>query len=474
MGLRMQLFVVMLLMFLLFVGSITYYQGVAEDRIVGLMQDQINSLTKAVQTSMEQISAEGATDEARLKNTIDQLKLRGVQELSILSKQQEVIFSSDPQRVGSKLSVSPNEFLINEKIGNTESGKTKKIYSTFIPIISKGKLEGYIHVSLYFDNLEKWIHRINLERFFWTLSIIIVGLILCILISYRYTKPIPLLIDAIRSITQGRMPNLPPILQADIKGLADSLNEMIHKLEEQKSLGEKLKRAEHQAMLAQLASGIAHEIRNPLNFISLSIDHLGSRAPSRDGGGDPGTGELVKKIKAEIQRVNQMVTHFLDLGRELTLSTLALRADLPVEEALGINSHLLRDRGISVERQYHTPLPTIDIDVDKMKSCFQNLVVNAAESMPGGGILRITIEDDGKWANFEFQDSGTGIAREHLPRIFEPYFTTKKTGIGLGLAITKRVVEAHKGHIEISNTPGSGACVRIKIPTGNGEHDGNK
>ena len=472
-GLRMQLTIVILLIFILLLGSITYFQGVAEEKVFDLMQDQINSLTKAVEISMEQISAKGHTDEARLKNSIEQLKLRGIQELSILSAQQEVILSSNPQRVGSKLSVSKNEFIITEKIGNSKSGEGKKLYSAFVPIISKGKLEGYIHVAMYFDDLEKLIGEISLRRLFWTLTIMGVGLILCILISYWYTKPIPILIDAIREMTQGRMPKLPPILQADIKGLADSLNEMIRKLEEQKTIGEKLKRVEHQAMLAQLASGIAHEIRNPLNFINLSVSHLGSLASEKDAQVRDGSLELVSKIKSEIHRVNQMVTNFLDLGREFVLHPIPLRADLIIEEVLGLNAHILQDRGISVERHFQFPAPVVETDIDKMKSCFQNLVVNAAEPMFGGGILSIWIGAEGDCVKFEFRDTGPGIKQENLPKLFEPYFTTKKTGIGLGLAIARRVVEAHKGSIEIFNAPGRGACARVLLPhTGHGDTHG--
>jgi hypothetical protein len=134
------------------------------------------------------------------------------------------------------------------------------------------------------------------------------------------------------------MPSLPRIPQADISSLADSISDMIGKLKEQKTMEEKLKRAEHQAMLAQLASGIAHEIRNPLNFISLSIDHLSTAKFLEKADGEGGPADLIRKTKAEIQRMNQMVTNFLDLGRELIIHLMILRADLPVEEVLGLNS----------------------------------------------------------------------------------------------------------------------------------------
>lgn len=463
-SLRMQLLIVMLAMMVLSVGSLTYLQEVADDKVFDLIQEEINGLTKAIEISVERITAAGSTSEARLKNYFDQLRKRSIEEVSILSDQQEVILSSNPQLIGRKISVSKNEFLIMAKIGEDEGGKPKKLYSAFVPIVSKGKLEGYIHIRMYFGDLEKLSREMLYKRMVWTLPIFGIGVMLCIFIAYRFTKPIRVLIDAIRSISQGRMPSLPAIPQADISGLADSLGDMIKKLEKQKTMEEKLKRTEQQAMLAQLASGIAHEIRNPLNFISLSVDHLSTLKSVETAGGGDEPGDLIRKTKAEIQRVNQMVTNFLDLGRELVLHPIRLRADLPVEEALGLNGHRIRDLGIAIERDYCDPVPVVEIDIDRMKSCYQNLINNAADAMPNGGRLKISIRENAKSVKLSFEDTGEGIRPDDLPKICEPYFTTKKTGTGLGLAISKRIIEAHGGSIEIISTPGRGTCARVSIP----------
>jgi signal transduction histidine kinase len=463
-SLRTQLLAVMLSMLALSVGSIAYLQNVAEDKMFDLIQEEISGLTKAIEISVEQITAVGSTDEARLKDYIDKLRKRGIKEVSILSDQQEVILSSNPQIIGSKISVSKDEFLIMAKIGEDEEGKPKKIYNAIVPVISKGKLKGYIHVSMYFDDLEKLSQEMLVKRLVWMFPVFGIGVLLCIIISYRYMKPIRVLIDAIRSIAQGKMPSLPSIPQTDVSGLAESVRDMIQKIDEQKIVEEKLKRAEHQAMMAQLASGIAHEIRNPLNFIGLSVDHL-STLKSMDAS-DTGEAprDLIKKIKSEIQRLNQMVTNFLDLGREFVLHPIPLRADLPVEEALGLSSPLIKDRSISVERDYCRPVPVVEIDIDRMKSCFQNLINNAIEAMPNGGMLRVIIRENAGFVYLTIEDTGEGITQEDLLKVYEPYFTKKKTGIGLGLSIAKRIMEAHKGKIDIISTPGRGTRVRVSVP----------
>jgi len=455
----------MLFMMIISMGTLVYLQRVTEDRVMDLIQEEITGLTKAIEISLEQITTKGSTNEARLKSYFDQLKKRGIEEVSILSDQQEVILSSNPRMVGSKVSVSKNEFLIVQKIGESEGGKSKKVYNAFVPVLSKGNLKGYIHISMYFDDLEKMSRAMFYKRVIWTIPVFGIGVILCVLISYRYTKPISVLIDAIRSIPKGKIPSLPAIPQAEIRGLAESLDDMVRKLEERKIMEDKLKRAQHQEMMAQLASGIAHEIRNPLNFINLSIDHL-SKVTS------PGAAfeaelpaDLIKKMKAEIGRVNQMVTNFLDLGREPVLHPIALRADLPVEEALGLSRHIIKDRNIAIEKDYCDPVPVIAIDIDKMKSCIQNLINNAADSMTNGGVLKISIRESHGLVELLFEDTGEGIRPEDYPKIYEPYFTTKKTGTGLGLAIAKRVIEAHRGNIHIRSTPGQGTFVRISIPS---------
>lgn len=462
-NLRSQLMTVMLLMMIISMGSLIYLQKITEDKIFTLIQEEITGLTEAMEISVEQITAKGSTNEARLKSYYEQLNKRGIEEVSILSESQEVIESTNPKMIGSRVSVAKNELLIMQKIGDANDGGQKKIYKAFVPVLSEGNLKGYIHVSMYFDDLDKISREMFYKRAAWMIPVFGMGVLLCIIISYRYTRPISVLIEAMRSITQGKTPALPSIPQAEIGNLAESLKNMVIKLEEQKVMEKRLKQIEHQAILAQLASGIAHEIRNPLNFISLSIDHLSTFKSLKEDKRENPLG-LLKKVKTEIGRVNQMVMNFLDLGREMILYPIRLRADLSVENVLELCCLILRDRNITVTKDYCEPMPEVEIDIDKMKSCFLNLINNAADSMVKGGLLKISIIPQNGFVIYLFEDTGEGIEPEDLPKIYEPYFTTKKTGTGIGLAIAKRVVDAHGGEINIESNPGEGTKVRVAIP----------
>ena len=468
-SLRSQLLILMLLMMIVSFGSLMYFQKLNETKIVNLVEEEISGLTTAMEISVEQITTNGSTNEDRLKSYYEQLKKKGVEEISILSDKQEVIESTNPNMIGSRVSVGNNEFIIFQKIGNTGGDdEPKKIYKAFVPVVSGGELKGYVHVSMYFDDLDMIIKEMFYKRAFWIILVFGIGVLISIVISYRYTKPISLLIEATRSISQGTPPVLPALPGTEIGNLADSFKNMVDKLEEQKSMEEKLKRAEHNTMLAQLASGVAHEIRNPLNFISLSVDHLKTLKSIQDDNEFKPL-DLINRMKTEVKRVNQMVINFLDLGRELILHPILIRADLPVEEILEISGLFLKERNITVEKEYEEPMPELEIDIDKMKSCFSNIINNAIDSMAKGGFFRISIRARDGLIIYTFEDSGEGIQQENFAKIYEPYFTTKKTGTGLGLAITKRIVEGHMGDIRINSIPGHGTNVQILLPAGKGK-----
>ena len=158
-----------------------------------------------------------------------------------------------------------------------------------------------------------------------------------------------------------------------------------------------------------------------------------------------------------------MVTNFLDLERPFVLHPMFLKADLALEEVRSLNTPLFNDRGISVERDYCDPIPVVEIDIAKMKSCFQNLIANAVEAMPHGGTLRTVIMESAGWVQLRFEDSGEGIRPENLPKLFEPYFTTNRKGIGLGLAIARRVIESHQNSIDVTSSVGGGTRVTISL-----------
>lgn len=459
--LRTQLLLLMLVMLSMSVIAFTYLHYLNEAAILDLMEDQINELSRAIQVSYEQLTAEANTDEARLSEYINQLKRKGIKEISILSNDQEIIASTDPHRKGTKLSVSKNEFVVRTVLGEND-GSTKKLYNIIIPITVKNHRMGYVHISMYVEDFEKLSKATHIKRLIITFMIFGIGFLFSIVIAYKFTSPISSLIKGARKIVEGRLEPFTGRYTGELADLVDSFNSMVLKLKERNEMQERLKKSEQQAILGQIASGIAHEIRNPMNFINLSLDHILTQF--KKGFPQDEIESLIFRIKEEIGRVNQMLINFLNLGKEPKIYLVKIKGEVVLEEVLHLVSPRLRTQQIELVKDYCEPIPEVLMDIDKTKSVFINVLNNSIDALPNGGTIKVSILKEGGFIIYRFEDNGCGIKKEDLEKIFEPYFTTKKNGIGLGLSISERVVKAHGGEINVESQAGKGTVVTVKIP----------
>lgn len=290
------------------------------------------------------------------------------------------------------------------------------------------------------------------------------GLGLIVLIAWysrRATRPITELAHAARRVAGGDLDFEVRAARSDEIGtLARTFNEMLADLRKKRELEERLRRAEQSAVVGRLASGIAHEIRNPLNFINLSIDHLREKfTPS----GEPA--RILGMIKEEIGRLNRMVSDFLSYGRPARLKVRFLEARSLVDEVANLISAQAAEQDVSVEvtTEPHGET-TILADGEQLKTCFSNLMINAIQAMPAGGNLRVTLRPAADALAIEFADTGPGIAADEIEQVFEPYYSTKDTGIGLGLPLTKKIIEEHSGTIRVTSEPGKGSSFTVVLP----------
>lgn len=216
-----------------------------------------------------------------------------------------------------------------------------------------------------------------------------------------------------------------------------------------------MRRSERLAALGQLSAGLAHELRNPLGSIKGSADLLARTAARADG--DPMVKELAQIITAEVDRTNSLVTRFLNFARPLE----------PRREMTDVRAVI--DRAISranveVIRHYSGSLPSLAIDPELMEQVFLNLVTNAAQaSEPGDPVTIETREADGK-AEISVIDRGCGIPPDKIETIFNPFVTTKRDGVGLGLPIVQKIVDGHGGKMSVESEPGKGSTFRILLP----------
>lgn len=238
---------------------------------------------------------------------------------------------------------------------------------------------------------------------------------------------------------------------------------MVEKLREEQEIRERLRKAEHLAGIGQFSRSIAHEIRNPLNFINLSIDHIKERYKPSNLKDKDKFDSLILNIKKEIQRVNKIAEGFLQYGKPLNLNLQVTDIEKLIESVLELVSAKARQDNINIVKQLDV-LPKIYVDPEFIKTCLYNIILNAFQSMPQGGELRMEVRHLDTKVFISIQDTGIGIPKEKLSMVFEPFFTTKQDGLGLGLALTKRIIEEHEGKVDIKSEVGRGSTVTIILP----------
>ena len=309
---------------------------------------------------------------------------------------------------------------------------------------------------------------------FYTLILLLITTLVTGFFVWRFTRPIKDLSIAARRVASGDFSFRVFSKRRDEMGaLAASFNEMTAKLGRTRELESQLHQAEKAAVVGRLAAAIAHEIRNPLNYINLTLDHLRtSFAPS-----DPERREtfdrLAVQLKTEVARINRHITDFLKYSRpsSLELQPTNLRDEL--EDAMRMIAVQADETGIKTRLEQQGDVPPVMADREALRSVFTNLLINGMEAIDGsGGDLTVTVSSDGHHhARVEITDTGRGIAPEDISKVFEPYYSTKETGTGLGLAIVKKAVDDHGGTISVSSKMGSGTTFTITIPTEGKDED---
>lgn len=245
---------------------------------------------------------------------------------------------------------------------------------------------------------------------------------------------------------------------------AETLAETNRQLEQAQA---EARRSERLAALGQLSAGLAHEIRNPLGVIKGSAEMLTQKL----GASDPLSTELAGYISTETNRLSGLVTRFLDFARPLHADLSPQDITTVLDRALMHVATVWKGDPLRVEKQYDPDLPQVALDEGLCEQAFVNIVQNAYDAMgTGGGVLRVRVvkshADGREGVEVRIEDSGPGIPMELREQIFNPFVTTKKTGVGLGLSIVSKIIDGHHGSIQIENSAAAktGACFVLFFP----------
>jgi two-component system sensor histidine kinase HydH len=228
-----------------------------------------------------------------------------------------------------------------------------------------------------------------------------------------------------------------------------------------------VRRSDRLAALGQLTAGLAHELRNPMGTIRASAELL-----ARNVEQDPAINrELAGFISSEVDRTNSLITRFLDFARPTPLRLAATPLDEILDRAATQLERHHPPLPVSVYKNYALDVPLLTVDAELLERVFYNLLLNAAQATAEGGAITLKTRACDGGAEISVIDRGSGIAPEHLESIFNPFFTTKPEGVGLGLAIVSKIVDEHGGRISVESEPAKGTIFRIFLPQSAGSSE---
>jgi PAS domain S-box-containing protein len=238
----------------------------------------------------------------------------------------------------------------------------------------------------------------------------------------------------------------------------------IEDVTEKRTREARLRRAESLAALTTLTAGVAHEIKNPLASIGIHIELIRKVIDGRKTVPTRKVAENLAVIKEEMERLNRIVVDFLFAVRPMNAELAPEDPNRLVRELMDFLRFELEQAGIAVELELLEPCPLIRLDEKYMKQALLNIVKNAISAMPGGGTLRLATSRKGSMLVLTVSDTGVGIPEENLDKIFEPYFTTKEFGSGLGLTLVYKIIKEHLGDLAVNSKVGQGTTFTLSFP----------
>jgi len=288
-------------------------------------------------------------------------------------------------------------------------------------------------------------------------------LIVMVYFIIRILRPLRQLTDSCAKISEGQLEDMEINDKAgEIRALENTFNQMVSSLREKEQMESNLRQAQRLSALGNLAAGIAHDVRNPLNAIKLITSHGLDKTEGESVGA--GVSKQFHSIRREVDRLEGIVSGFLSLARENELDPQPSQVDRLLDECVHLVKKDAEGRGVRLTSELRAGDTTLMLDSKQWTRAILNVLINALEATPDGGRVRLFSRVSDQECEIEIRDDGPGLSSDIAERLFEPYYTTKSTGTGLGLAVTRGIVEEHGGSIHLSGKEGQGCQVLITIP----------
>ncbi len=480
--------------------------------ILDKTEEEAFNLSETIRLSIRNAMIKDRRDEyQRIIDDVAQRK--GIAEVRIFNKQGEITVSSDPSKVGTVVDkkaeacygchredeakvLLPSDS--KTRIYHTEKqsllGLINPIYneSPCYPCHPKAlNVLGVLDTMISLEGFEKEKAQIyNRMMISGVVSVIVLSFLLSLLLTRFVNKPIDKLLAATKTAAHGDLDQTVGVQSHDELGeLANSFNNMISELkrsrdaiegwtqtleqrvqertQELQQVQDQLVRAGKMAALGELAAGVAHEINNPLTgvltFSSLMLKKVDENNPWKKD---------LENIVQQTTRCRNIVRGLLDFARQRKPDKKGWDIHTLIDRTVTLVENQAPFQNIKIVKKFRTDMPMLNVDADQIQQVFMNILINAADAMAGnGGTLTVKTDVRDGMVEVSFTDTGSGMSKEHLSKVFTPFFTTKETGkgTGLGLAISYGIIQSHSGDIEAESEVGKGSTFRIRLPIESGK-----
>ena len=477
---RARLVLVMLLTMACMCAILTWNYFQHRSQIMAYVSGETSQLLTISQLTRTQIPANASRDEA-LKAYQKALKDLGLSPV-VTSPTGEVVASINPAQVGKQLKIKkrrlegrqdPVRFSAELKDLDPDASIEQTVYVIQFPLVLGDKVIGYALIRGEADEITALSRHWYKQRLYWILTTMLASMAVLSYLAFRFTRPIHQLADGAEQVAQGNLYVSLPAEGSDEMGrLAQTFNRMVERLRENRELQQRLNEASKLSLLGRFAATVAHEVRNSLNFINLSIDQIRAKYSSREERAARDVNRNLANIKEEIGRLNHLVNDFLAAGRQAPPELAPCDLRKALDQALTLVEKQAHRQDIRISCQIPAELPLMMADAAQMQTCFLNVLTNAIQAMPRGGQIQVSAafrsaNGAGRLLELRFADTGPGIPPEDRERIFTPFYSTRATGFGLGLAITRKIVDDHHGRIYVAadgERPGAVFVLELPLP----------
>ena len=326
------------------------------------------------------------------------------------------------------------------------------------PIISRGEVIGIVWADEQVHPVFAQSRQFSLIARYLTLIGLFLGLGAALYVIHNLASEVQVIKNGLLSMEES-IDNRLPAMPGEIGEVVQAINNLADSLKEKRRLQEELMRSERLIALGRLVTGVAHELRNPLGIVKATVQVMEGEFKTQEG-----FKEYSKVIREQIDRGNKVIQELLDFGRPSKPVVSPTDMNKLLESVLTFTHPMLRQHKIDLIKDFTYPLPLADADSDRIKQVFVNLILNAIQATPNSGTLTINTNTENNMVIINFIDTGQGIDQYDLPKIFDPFYTTKDDGAGLGLSISHQIVHMHGGKIWVAETSSNGTTISVSLP----------